>query len=168
VPRSVPRAVAGGGSALLAAGLLALAMIHVIGQRSCPERMGVDRGIQVAAQMLDAWRKGEAAPADVWASAAVADAWRSRVGKLTLIDYKVVDSGCWERLAPVATQRTWHEFRVTVQQRDGRFSKVMTVSERPGQFASLLYDRPRARRRSGAPVRRVRIHSFLRPAPSRR
>ena len=127
VTRSVPRAVAGGGSALLAAGLLALAMIHVIGQRSCPERMGVDRGIQVAAQMLDAWRKGEAAPADVWASAAVADAWRSRVGKLTLIDYKVVDSGCWERLAPVATERTWHEFRVTVQQRDGRFSKVVTV-----------------------------------------
>jgi len=105
--------------------LLALAMIHVIGQRSCPERMGVDRGIQVAAQMLDAWRKGEAAPADVWASAAVADAWRSRVGKLTLIDYKVVDSGCWERLAPVATRRTWHEFRVTVQQRDGRFSNVV-------------------------------------------
>ena len=127
VTRSVPRAVAGGGSALLAAGLLALAMIHVIGQRSCPERMGVDRGIQVAAQMLDAWRKGEAAPADVWASAAVADAWRSRVGKLTLIDYKVVDSGCWERLAPVATKRTWHEFRVTVQQGDDRFSKVVTV-----------------------------------------
>ena len=102
-------------------------MIHVIGQRSCPERMGVDRGIQVAAQMLDAWRKGEAAPADVWASAAAADAWRGRVGKLTLIDYKVVDSGCWERLAPVATKRTWHEFRVTVQQGDDRFSKVVTV-----------------------------------------
>jgi len=124
---SVPRALAGGGGALLAAGLLALAMIHVIGQRSCPERMGVDRGIQVSAQMLDAWRKGEAAPADVWASAAAADAWRGRVGKLTLIDYKVVDSGCWERLAPVATKRTWHEFRVTVQQGDDRFSKVVTV-----------------------------------------
>ena len=124
---SVPRALAGGGGALLAAGLLALAMIHVIGQRSCPERMGVDRGIQVAAQMLDAWRKGEAAPADVWARAAAADAWRGRVGKLTLIDYKVVDSGCWERLAPVATKRTWHEFRVTVQQGDDRFSKVVTV-----------------------------------------
>ncbi len=128
--RSVPRAVAGGASALLAAGLLALTMIHVIGQRSCPEHMGVDRGIQVSAQMLDAWRKGEAAPADVWASAAVADAWRARVGKLTLIDYKVVDSGCWERLAPVATKRTWHEFRVTVQQGDDRFSKVVTVHTR--------------------------------------
>ena len=127
VTRSVLRAVAGGGGALLAAGLLALAMVHVIGQRSCPERMGVDRGIQVSAQMLDAWRKGEAASADVWASAAVADAWRARVGKLTLIDYKVVDSGCWERLAPVTTKRTWHEFRVTVQQGDDRFSKVVTV-----------------------------------------
>ena len=127
VTRSVPRALAGGGSALLAAGLLALAMLHVIGQRSCPQRMGVDRGIQVSSQMLDAWRKGDAAPADVWASAAVADAWRARVGKLTLIDYKVVDSGCWERLAPVATKRTWHEFRVTVQQGDDRFSKVVTV-----------------------------------------
>jgi hypothetical protein len=127
VTRSVARALAGGGSALLAAGLLALTMIHVIGQRSCPERMGVDRGVQVAAQMLDTWRKGKAAPADVWASAAVADAWRARVGKLTLIDYQVVDSGCWERLAPVATKETWHEFRVTVQRGDDRFSKVVTV-----------------------------------------
>ena len=130
VTRSVPRALAGGSSALLAAGLLALAMVHVIGQRSCPERMGVDRGIQVAAQMLDAWRKGEAAPADVWASAAVADAWRARAGTLTLIDYEVVGSGCWERLAPVATKRTWHEFRLTVQQGDDRFSKVVTVHTR--------------------------------------
>src|SRR5260370_36984233 len=127
VSRSVDRALAGGGSALLAAGLLALAMIHVIGQRSCPQRMGVDRGIQVAAQMLDAWRKGEAAPGDVWVSAAVADAWRARVGKLTPIDYKVVDSGCSERLAPGAHQPAWHEFRGTVQQGDDQFSKVVTV-----------------------------------------
>jgi hypothetical protein len=67
-------------------------MVHVIDQRSCPQRMGVDRGVQVSTQMLDAWRKGEAAPADVWASAAVTDAWRARVGKLALIDYEVVDS----------------------------------------------------------------------------
>ena len=129
-PHSLPRALAGGGSAVLAAGLLALLMIHVIGQRSCPERMSVDRGIQVSTLLLDAWRKGEPAPAEVWASAAVADAWRARVGTLTLIDYKVVDSGCWERLAPVATKQTWHEFRATVQQGDDRFSKVVTVHTR--------------------------------------
>jgi len=129
-PSSLARALAGGGSALLAAALVALPMIHVIGQRSCPERMGVDRGIQVSMQMLDAWRKGEPPPAEVWGAAAVADAWKAHVGKLRLLDYRLIDSGCWERLAPVATNETWHEFRATVQQGEDRFSKVMTVHTR--------------------------------------
>jgi hypothetical protein len=111
--------------------LLALPMIHVMGQRSCPERMGVDRGIQVSTQLLDAWRKGEPPSAEVWTGPAVADVWKARVGRLSLIDYKLIDSGCWERLAPVTTKKTWHEFRVTVQQGAGdRFSKIVTVHTR--------------------------------------
>lgn len=130
VPRSLPRALTGGGGALLAATLLALPMVQVIGQRPCPERMGADRGAEVTLEMLGAWRKGEPAPADVWASSAAADAWRARLGTLTLIGYRMVDSGCWERLAPVTTRQTWHEFRLTVQQGDDRFSKVVTVHTR--------------------------------------
>src|SRR5207245_2480294 len=111
--------------------LLALPTIHVIGQRSCPEWMGVDRGIQVSGQMFDAWRKGELPPPEVWAGTAVAEAWKARVAKLRLIDYKLMDSGCWERLSPVTTGKTWHEFRVTVQQGDrDRFSKMVTVYTR--------------------------------------
>jgi hypothetical protein len=129
--RSLPRALVGGGGAVLAAALLALPMTHVIGQRACPEHMGPDRGVQVTTQMFDAWRKAAPPPADIWTSAAVADAWKARVDKLALVDYKLVESGCWERLAPVTTGQTWHEFRVTVRRGDGdRFSKIVTVYTR--------------------------------------
>jgi hypothetical protein len=125
--RSPPRALAGGGSAVLAAVLLALPMIHVIGQRTCPERMGADRGAEVSMQVLEAWRKGEAPP-DVWADAAVAEAWKPRAEESALVEYRFLESGCWERLAPVTTKRTWHEFRVTVQEGSGDpFSKLLTV-----------------------------------------
>ena len=91
----------------------------------------MDRGIQVSGQMFDAWRKGELPPPEVWAGTAVAEAWKARVAKLRLIDYKLMDSGCWERLSPVTTGKTWHEFRVTVQQGDrDRFSKMVTVYTR--------------------------------------
>ncbi len=128
---SLPRALAGAGGALLAVVLLTLPMSHVIGQRACPERMGVDRGVQVSSQMLDAWRNGERPSVAVWNDLGVADAWRTQIAGLRLIDYKLEDSGCWERLAPVTTTRTWHQFRVTVQRGDGeRFSKVVTVHTR--------------------------------------
>ena len=108
-----------------------LPMSHVIGQRACPEHMGVDRGVQVSSQMLDAWRNGERPSVAVWNDLGVADAWRMQIAGLRLIDYKLEDSGCWERLAPVTTTRTWHQFRVTVQRGDGeRFSKVVTVHTR--------------------------------------
>lgn len=130
-PRSTVRAFAGAGSALVAATLLALPMVHVIGQRACPERMGADRGVAAAMQMLEAWRKGERAPGELWLSGDVADAWKPRTEEATLIDYTLVASGCWERLAPVTTTKTWHEFRVTVQSPDGdAFSKIVTVETR--------------------------------------
>jgi len=128
---SLPRALASAAGAVLAVVLLTLPMSHVIGQRSCPEHMGVDRGVQVSSQMLDAWRNGERPSAAVWNDAGVADAWKAQIQGLRLIDYKLEDSGCWERLAPVTTTRTWHQFRVTVQRGDGeRLSKVVTVHTR--------------------------------------
>jgi hypothetical protein len=122
------RTLAGTVGALLAVAVIAVPMTHVIGQRSCPERMGPDRGLQVSAQMFEAWRRGGALPAELWASPALADEWRARARPLTLLDYKLVDSGCWERLAPVTTDKTWHEYRVTVRRGDAdAFSKVVTV-----------------------------------------
>jgi hypothetical protein len=122
------RTLAGTVGALLAVGVIAVPMTHVIGQRSCPERMGPDRGLQASAQLFEAWRRGEALPAEGWVSPTVADEWRARARPLTLLNYKLVDSGCWERLAPVTTDKTWHEYRVIVRRGDGdAFSKVVTV-----------------------------------------
>jgi hypothetical protein len=129
--RSMGRALGGGASAVAAAALLALPMIHVIGQRACPEWMGADRGTEASMQMLEAWRRAEAAPAALWEDWAEAEAWKARAGRSELLDYKHVSSGCWERLAPVASTKTWHEFRVTVREPDGdRFSKTVVVHTR--------------------------------------
>lgn len=129
--RSLSRAVAGGGGALLAAALLVLPMTQIIGHRPCPDRLGPDRGLHVATQTLDAWRRGGPPPDDVWTSGDGAAGWRVRIRDMALLDYKIEDSGCWERLAPVATSTTWHEYRVTVRRGDGeRFSKVVTVHTR--------------------------------------
>jgi hypothetical protein len=128
---SLSRTLAGGGGALLAAALLVLPMTQVIGQRPCPDRMGSDRGLQVSRRLFDAWRRGGLPPTDVWAKDAVADGWRARVRDVALLDYRLEDSGCWERLAPVTTSKTWHEYRVTVRRAEGdSFSKVVIVHTR--------------------------------------
>jgi hypothetical protein len=45
-----------------------------------------------------------------------------------LLDYQLVDTGCWERVAPIDVTSTWHEFRVTVQGRDqAALSKSVVV-----------------------------------------
>src|SRR5262249_34171430 len=49
---SLSRGLAGGGGALACAALLVLPMTQIIGHRPCPERMGPDRGLHVATQML--------------------------------------------------------------------------------------------------------------------
>jgi len=129
--RSLSRAISGGAASLIVATLLVLPMIQVIGRRPCPERLGPDRGLQAGTLLFDAWRNRQAPPASVWQSASVARTWSARVDKLVLLDYRLTESGCWERLAPVPTKTTWHEFRVTVQRPDGdRFSKVITVHTR--------------------------------------
>src|SRR5439155_2259659 len=128
---SLARTLAGAAGAVLAVGLLTLALIYVIGQGAWLELMGVDRSVRVVARMVDAWRNGERPSVAVWNDLGVADAWRTQIAGLRLIDYKLEDSGCWERLAPVTTTRTWHQFRVTVQRGDGeRLSKVVTVHTR--------------------------------------
>ena len=125
---SLPRAVAGAAGALILVALIVWPMTHVFGQRSCPDRMGPDRGLQVSLRMLDAWQGGKTPPVDIWTSPAVADAWQKRARTITLVDYKLIDSGCWERLAPVTTGQTWHQFRATVRQGAGDgFSKTLTV-----------------------------------------
>ena len=58
-------------------------------------------------------------PGSVWADTALAPAWSAYVAGLVLREYRLTDSGCWERLAPVTTGKTWHEFRVTLEQPDG-------------------------------------------------
>ena len=129
--RSMSRALSGGAAALIVAGLLVLPMIQVIGRRACPERMGPDRGLQAASHVFDGWRNHQAPPATLWQNASVAREWSARIDKLVLMDYRLVESGCWERLAPVTTRTTWHEFRVTLQRPDGdRFSKLITVHTR--------------------------------------
>jgi hypothetical protein len=127
VRRSAIRALAGGIGALLGVALLLVPMLHVIGQRFCPARMGTDRGIQTSAEMLEAWKSGAGLP-EVWSSSDVGEDWKRRAADLALLEYRLVDSGCWERMAPVATTRTWHEFRVTVRQGDtDPLSKILTV-----------------------------------------
>lgn len=140
ISRSQVRALSGGGGALLVASLLVLPMLHVIGRRACPEHMGVDRGLQASSQLFDAWRKGGRPPAGVWTSDDVGTTWRARVDKLALLDYRLTDSGCWERLAPVSTSDTWHEYRVTVQRGAERFSKVVTVQTRAARGGWTVAD----------------------------
>jgi pimeloyl-ACP methyl ester carboxylesterase len=65
----------------------------------------------------------------------------ARVEKLVLLDYRLMESGCWERLAPVPTRTTWHEFRVTVEQSDGeRLSKLVTVHTRAARDGWRIAD----------------------------
>ena len=140
IGRSRVRALSGGGGALLVAALLVLPMLHVIGHRACPEHMGVDRGLQASSQLFDAWRKGGPPPAQVWTTDDVGTSWKVRVDKLALLDYRLTDSGCWERLAPVSTSDTWHEYRVTVQRGAERFSKVVTVHTRAARGGWAVTD----------------------------
>jgi len=127
VGRSAARAALGvvGALALLAILLWPLTRV-TLDRTQCPARAGVDLGVPAAVNALASWERGEAEDG-VWRSG-VAPAWRDTVRGTRLIDYQLVDSGCWERVAPVDVTRTWHEFRVTVEA-GGRepISKVVVV-----------------------------------------
>jgi len=83
--------------------------------------------VPAAVSALASWERGEADDA-VWRGGAAAPGWRDTVRGIRLIDYQLVDSGCWERVAPVDVTRTWHEFRVTIEASEREpISKVVVV-----------------------------------------
>jgi hypothetical protein len=115
--RSVTRLAFGtiGALGALAAVLWPVTQV-TLGRTACPARAGTDLGAPVAGAALDAWQHG--APGDEgWRLARADGAWRDRSRPFTLLEYQLVETGCWERVAPIDATRTWHEFRVTV--RDG-------------------------------------------------
>jgi hypothetical protein len=114
--------------ALLAAGLLTWPVTRVtLGRAPCPRRAGPDLGAPAAAAALAAWRQGVSGDAG-WRGGRVDPAWAARAGAVGVLDYSLVATGCWERVAPVDGSRTWHEFRVTVRAgTDNPLSKVVVV-----------------------------------------
>lgn len=126
--RSAIRAVSGLAFAIAGLLLLVLPTTNVVlGRTACPSRAGHELGLSTAVAVVEAWQKGEAGDA-VWKEAEASPEWRDKVRLLRLEDFRLVESGCWERVAPVRESPTWHEFRVTV--REGAFaplSKILLV-----------------------------------------
>ena len=104
-----------------------------LGRGMCPPRAGTDLGAPVAAAALTAWQKG-AAGAEAWRDGQVDPAWRERSGAASLLEYQFLETGCWERVAPIDASRTWHEFRVTVRAGEqAALSKSVVVHTAAGQ-----------------------------------
>jgi hypothetical protein len=126
--RSAMRALSG--LVLAIAGLLLLVLPTtnvVLGRTMCPPRAGQELGLNAALSVVEAWRKGEAGDA-LWSGGEASPAWREQVRMFTLEDFRLIDSGCWERVAPVRDSPTWHEFRVTVREATfNPLSKILLV-----------------------------------------
>jgi len=98
-----------------------------LGRVICPARAGADLGARSAAVALEAWQRGDAGDA-AWRAADPAPAWREKARSISLLDYRLVESGCFERVAPIDTQHTWHDFRVTIKEgQRAPLSKVVVV-----------------------------------------
>src|SRR6266850_51646 len=81
----------------------------------------------VLAVAIEAWRRGEAGDA-AWHAADPDPAWREKARAISLLDHQLVESGCFERVAPTDTRHTWHDFRVTIREGDrAPLSKVVVV-----------------------------------------
>ena len=128
IRRSVARTVLGVAGALVALFILLAPLIRVtLDHTPCPPRAGVDLGVPAAVGALASWERGETDDTG-WRGGTPASGWRERVRDTKLIDYQLVDSGCWERVAPVDVTRTWHEFRVTIETGEREpLSKVVVV-----------------------------------------
>ena len=128
IRRSVARTVLGVAGALVALFILMAPLIRVtLDHTPCPPRAGVDLGVPAAVGALASWERGETDDTG-WRGGTAAPGWRERVRETKLIDYQLVDSGCWERMAPVDVTRTWHEFRVTIETGEREpLSKVVVV-----------------------------------------
>lgn len=128
VRHSFARLALGVGAALVALAVLLWPVVWVtMGRVTCPARAGTDLGVPTSAIALDAWRRSEAGDS-VWHGGAADARWRDTTRGITLLDYQLVESGCWERIAPIDATRTWHDFRVTIRE-GGRapLSKVVIV-----------------------------------------
>lgn len=113
---STTRALAGFTAALAALALaVAMTLAVDLGPVSCPSSMGADTGADVAMAVIQAWHDGRTA-AIHWTPGKAGDAWGERLARSTLLDYRPLASGCWNRPAPIATTRTWHDYRVTVHE----------------------------------------------------
>jgi hypothetical protein len=114
--RSVTRLAFGTIAALAVLGVLLWLVTHVtLGRTACPARAGNDLGARRAAGALDARQAGDGGAAG-WQQGQPDAAWRERTRAISLVDYQLVESGCWERVAPIDGTHTWHEFRVTVSE----------------------------------------------------
>jgi hypothetical protein len=127
--RSVVRAMLRAAASLAAIGLvLWFVTASTLGRTQCPRHAGPDLGASSAAGALGGWQTGESSDA-LWRAGSSSAAWIERTRGTGLVDYRLIDSGCWERIAPVDITRTWHEFRVTVQTAGGApISKVVVVN----------------------------------------
>ena len=126
--RSAVRAVGGLLFAALAVTILVAPLTQVaLGRGGCPPRAGRDLGVGVAASVLEAWQRGQPG-GGVWRGGEPEASWQERARRITLLDYRLVESGCWERVAPIATSTTWHEFRVTIKETErAPLSKIVLV-----------------------------------------
>jgi hypothetical protein len=131
--RSATRMTLGTVASLTAIGLLLWSATSLtFGRAQCPHRAGTDLGAGVAASALDGWLTGAGSDA-AWRTGQSDAAWSERTRGASLVDYRLRDSGCWERLAPVDAARTWHEFRMTVRDASGTtLSKIVVVHTAAG------------------------------------
>lgn len=131
--RSATRMTLGTAGSLAAVGLLLWVATSVtFGRAQCPRPAGTELGAGIAASALNGWQTGASGDA-AWRTGQSDAAWSARTRTTGLVEYRLLDSGCWERLAPVDTTRTWHEFRVTVQDTSGTvLSKIVVVHTSAG------------------------------------
>jgi len=117
---------------LLGAGVTVAALLWpvtqvTLGRVTCPPRAGTDLGVQAAAVAIGAWQSGEKG-AGAWRGGEPDAAWLTKASAISLLDSQLVESGCFERVAPIDATRTWHEFRVTVKEGERpALSKVVVV-----------------------------------------
>jgi hypothetical protein len=131
--RSPFRLVLGGVGALVALAVLLWPVTRVtLGRTICPLRAGPDLGAGIAAGALEAWQGGNGGNGG-WREGRPDDTWQERTRAAGLVDYQLVATGCWERVAPIDTSRTWHEFRVTVRDAERQpLSKTVVIHTAAG------------------------------------
>ena len=98
-----------------------------LGYTACPARAGADLGVSTAAFVIEAWRRGDAGDI-AWRRSTAEAGWRDKIKAVRLSSYQLVASGCFDRVAPIDTRQTWHDFRVTVKEGERPpLSKVVIV-----------------------------------------